>query len=94
VVQLLLEHKIDVDTKDKDALLWAVNAKTRGGLTALHGAARYGNEAVVRLLLKHKADVDAKDEDGWTALCWVACGGHEAAVLLLLENGGRCRREG
>ena len=70
-MQLLLEHKADVDEKDK------------GGKTALYLAAREGHEAVVRLLLEHKADVDAKDKGGKTALHLAAEKGHEAVVQLL-----------
>jgi ankyrin repeat protein len=46
VVKLLLEHKADVNAKDRD------------GETALHGAASRGHEALVKLLLEHKADVN------------------------------------
>jgi ankyrin repeat domain-containing protein 50 len=46
-----------------------VNAKVEeDGGTALHWAARHGNEVVVRLLLERGADVDAKDDGGKTAL--------------------------
>ena len=69
VVQLLLEHKADVNAKDE--YKW----------TALHEAAWSGYDAVVRLLLEHRADINAKDDDGQTALHCAAAGkGHEAIV--------------
>jgi ankyrin repeat protein len=52
VVQLLLEHKADVDTR---------NSSKR---TALHRVTEEGHEAVVRLLLERKTDVDVMDDDG------------------------------
>jgi ankyrin repeat protein len=73
-VQRLLEHKADVDAKDKD------------GVTALHWAAKKGHEVVVRLLLEHKADVNTKETSyGWTALHRAVENGHEAVVKLLVE---------
>ena len=70
----LLEHKADVDAKDKN------------GETALHWAARNGHEAAVRLLLDHKADVDAKNNDRETALYWAARKGHEVVLKLLVDH--------
>ena len=69
----LLEHKADVDAKDKY------------GETALHWAAKEGHEAVVRLLVEAKADVNAKNNDRETALHRAAKNGHEAVVKLLVE---------
>ena len=53
VVQLLLKHMVNVDTKDN---------KKNDERTALHRAAENGHEAVVQLLLKHMVDVDAHDD--------------------------------
>jgi ankyrin repeat protein len=69
----LLEHKADVDAKD------------RVGETALHWAAGNGHEAVVWLLVEAKADVNAKNNDRGTALHRAAKNGHEAVVKLLVE---------
>ena len=74
VARLLLEHKAEVDAKD------------RNGLTALHWAARNGHEAVARLLLEHKAEVNAKDQYVGTALHSAAMNGHAAVARLLLEH--------
>jgi ankyrin repeat domain-containing protein 50 len=73
VVRLLIEAKVDVDTKSSS------------GRTALYRAAVNGHEAVVQLLIEAKADVDAKSSDGWTALYVAAANGHEAVVQLLIE---------
>ena len=73
-VQLLLEHKTDV------------NAKGYGDLTALHRAAENGNYDTVQLLLEHNSDVNAKDRwAGRTALYWAAENGNYDAVQLLLK---------
>jgi ankyrin repeat protein len=47
-IRLLLEHKANVDAKDKD------------GEAALYRAAKNGHEAVAWLLLDHEVDIDAK----------------------------------
>jgi ankyrin repeat protein len=47
-VQLLLEHKADVDARS-----------TPNSETALYVVALGGHEAVVRLLVDHEADIDA-----------------------------------
>jgi ankyrin repeat protein len=73
--QRLLEHKANIDAKDKD------------GVTVLHWAAKNGHKAVVKLLLEHKADVNVKETScGLTALHWAAKNGHKAVVKLLLEH--------
>lgn len=74
VVQQLLEHNADVNTKVKR------------GRTALHVAARGGYVAIAQLLLKHNADVNAKDRYGWTALHVAARRGHAAISQLLLKH--------
>jgi ankyrin repeat protein len=51
-LRLLLEHKADVDAKDKNE--W----------TALHRAVENGHDAAARRLLKHKANVNVKDNYG------------------------------
>jgi ankyrin repeat protein len=56
VVQLLLEHKVEIGARDND------------GETPLHMAAKNGNEAVAQLLLEHKTNIDAKNTYGQTAL--------------------------
>ena len=63
------------------------NAEDKNGRTALHWAARLGNEAMVRPLLEKGADSKAKEKDGKTVLYWAAIRGKEVVVQLLLEKG-------
>jgi ankyrin repeat protein len=51
-VQLLIDNRANVDAKDK------------GGWTALYLAAKNRHKAVVHLLVKKGANVDAKDDRG------------------------------
>ena len=75
VVKLLLEAKVDVDSKDRSR--W----------TPLSWAARGGHEAVVKLLLATgKVDVNSKDKYHRTPLSLAAEKGHEAVVKLLLAT--------
>ena len=75
VVKLLLDtNKVDIDSKDNDALaplLWA---------------AKCGHEAVVKLLLDKGAKKETENEEGRTPLSLAAEKGHEAVVKLLLEK--------
>jgi ankyrin repeat protein len=82
VVQLLLAHNAEVNTKDIH------------GETPLHTAARRSNKALVELLLAHKAEVNAKGNAGQTplhcALGWHPDDGYEPdedLVRLLLARG-------
>jgi ankyrin repeat protein len=56
-IMLCLEAGIDINA-----------AETRGGQTALHGAALQGYDQVVRFLVKSGAKVDVKDKRGFTPL--------------------------
>ncbi|KAJ9654638.1 hypothetical protein H2201_008961, partial [Coniosporium apollinis] len=62
-----------------------VDQRDSRGRTALHEAARSGNEAMVQLLLEKGADSNAKDKGGTTALHLAAILGKEAVVHLLRE---------
>ena len=47
-----------------------INARDQGGLTPLHGAARFGNLGAVRLLLSREGiEIDPKNSLGYTPLC-------------------------
>jgi Ankyrin repeats (3 copies) len=74
VLELLLEHGSDPNTRDE-------------GSPVLCIAARNPHESVARVLLAHKADVKATDDSKRTALHDAAKGGHEAVVRLLIEKG-------
>ena len=68
-----------------------VNAKDRGGNTALHAAAWDGRDEVVKLLLSKGAEADAKRSDGLTPLINAAGPGAErngkGCVEMLLAKG-------
>ncbi|KAK6543470.1 hypothetical protein TWF694_000216 [Orbilia ellipsospora] len=74
VVQLLVEAKVNLDTKD-----------SRYGQTPLSLAAEEGHQAVVQLLIEAKADVEAEDNSNRTPLSWAAENGHQAVAQLLVE---------
>ena len=75
VITLLLDQAPDI------------NARARGGITALHLAILCTSEAVVRLLLDHKADPNAMDLLGATPFLYARKLGNEALVQLLLQRG-------
>ena len=64
-------------------------AKTMGGQTALHWAARGGHAAAVEALLRAGAQVGARDGADATPLHSAAQGGHAAAVEALLRAGAQ-----
>jgi ankyrin repeat protein len=72
VVQVLLEHDVDVNTPDIY------------GVTALHVASDRGQLIVARMLLGHGADASAKLENGATPLHWAK---NEGVSRVLLEYG-------
>ena len=65
----------------------AAGVSNVSGVTALMGAARYGQEQVVGLLLQRGAEINKQDSDGWIALTFAANNGHERVVELLLQHG-------
>ena len=64
-----------------------VKKKDNKGKTALHYAAKEGNEMVIEELLRKKVSVlvNVKDTNGMTALHYASRGGHEGVVALLLN---------
>ena len=64
------------------------SVKGRKGDTALHFAARRGNEEIVKILLQHsKVNVNDKDASGKTALHLACNEGHSNVCQLLLNYG-------
>lgn len=59
----------------------------RGGLSALHFAARDGHIASVEALLDVGADIDFTDPDGSTPLILALMNGHWDTAMLLIERG-------
>jgi uncharacterized protein len=74
-VQALIEAGVDI------------NAKNKGGMTALWLASQGGHTAVVETLLARGADVNVKADNGATALTQASQEGHLAIVLALLDKG-------
>lgn len=62
-------------------------AEEKSKLTALHFAARQGNNDAIRFLLDNGAHVNAKSFLGWTPLILAAHNNNYLASLLLLLNG-------
>lgn len=65
----------------------SINAKGSVGRTALHMAARNGQDRVCHLLLEDSKFLSENDVDkkGWTALHFAARHGHEKVVQVLLD---------
>ena len=74
VVELLLEHQIDVNFH-------------AGHETPLHVVAQNGELNICGLLLKHGAYVSSKMQEGWTALHVASRYGHSGIVEELLVHG-------
>ena len=70
---LLLEHNMDIDSKDY------------AGRTALHVAAYQGNTRFLKYLLEHAANVNAVDNEGRTPIFSGAYDGNFKTVKLLCE---------
>lgn len=62
------------------------NAQQQGGWTALHSAARHGNQAMLDLMLEYKADASMKSDDGKTARDMAVEAGHDRIVKRLDEQ--------
>jgi serine/threonine protein kinase len=75
IVQLLLDHNVDVNLEDYSKQ------------TALHCAAGYGYKDIVQMLLGKGANVRLKDDEGQTALHCAAGQGHPSIVEMLIRNG-------
>ena len=83
VVQLLLNHKAPVETKDTKNCF----------STALMYASQHGNIEIVKLLLDHGAMVDSRGKFGKTALMFASENGHLEIVKFLLDIGAQVEVE-
>jgi ankyrin repeat protein len=64
-----------------------VNASSPGGMTALHGAVIFHQQAMVKWLLEHGAEPGAQDGNGKTALDLAEEQGDVGIAALLQEFG-------
>jgi ankyrin repeat protein len=78
MLQVLLENKADPNQFDK--------VRDKESETALHFAARSGNQSAVESLIEYKADVNARTDSGITPLHWAAQNNREEMVDLLLAH--------
>lgn len=72
---LLLEHNMDIDSKDY------------AGRTALHVAAYQGNTRILKYLVEHAANVNAVDNEGRTPIFSGTYDGNLKTIKLLCEYG-------
>ncbi|HCE59387.1 MAG TPA: hypothetical protein DEQ74_00925 [Wolbachia sp.] len=79
-----LENIINIQLAAKNV---DVNAKSQGGNTALHLAAKNGYIKVVKTLLDKGAKVDIVDHNKHTPLHWAAESGNSDVARILLEHG-------
>ncbi|MCB9851562.1 MAG: ankyrin repeat domain-containing protein [Phycisphaerales bacterium] len=62
------------------------NAQQQGGWTALHSAAKHGNQALVDLLLEYEADASIRSDDDKTARDLAVEAGHDRVATRLDER--------
>jgi ankyrin repeat protein len=65
-----------------------INATGDGGRTALHYAARGGNEEVLALLLDKGAQTNSRDHYGLIPLIWARVNSHLGVVKMLVQHMG------
>ncbi|CAH1253041.1 DAPK1 [Branchiostoma lanceolatum] len=75
MVELLIQHGADVNSKDKY------------GETALHWVSVFGNTEMGKLLIQRGADVEARDKYGNTALHSAISNGKTEIVEMLIQHG-------
>ena len=79
---LFLQQNADVTIQyDSSGWWW------KYGTTALHEAAKHGNDTIVAMLLDHKAAINTQDALGRTPLHLAIMHGHKKTVEVLLERG-------
>ena len=88
-----LHSAVNAKHRDTASLLLALgaspNAVQRGGYTALHLAARDGDEAIVDMLLIRRADASRAADDGKTSIDLALENGHAALAGLMKSHSGK-----
>jgi ankyrin repeat protein len=88
-----LHSAVTAKHRDTASLLLALgaspNAVQRGGFTALHIAARDGDEAIVDMLLLRGADASRASDDGKTSIDLAVENGHAALAGLLRSHAAK-----
>jgi ankyrin repeat protein len=69
-----------------------INSQNIGGATALHIAARNGNEEIVSILIKNGAKVNYVDNEGWTPLMRAFLLPNAELIKTLLVSGADARK--
>jgi len=96
VVGMLLEAGASPDTTARIFTDWELKPgdfgtpkapTSKGGMAAIHYAAREGALGAVRALAEKGANLDQTDPDGVNALLYAAINGHTDVAELLLEKG-------
>ena len=76
----------DYDLKPREGGTPKAN-ESKGGMSALHYAARQGAKAAVEVMANKGVDLNQADPDGQTALIYATLNGHYDTAALLLEKG-------
>jgi ankyrin repeat protein len=76
----------DYDLKPREGGTPKAN-ESKGGMSALHYAARQGAKEAVEVLARKGVDLNQADPDGVTALIYATINGHYDTAALLLEKG-------
>ncbi|CAK0792630.1 unnamed protein product [Prorocentrum cordatum] len=63
-----------------------LEAVDESGATALHIAATHGKTSALAWLLECGADLRVADDQGYDALAWACCKGHQSTVVTLLQS--------
>ena len=82
-----LKNPLELPDEERETLSFAQKMNKKGGMSALHHAAREGHEDVVLALLSRGADINQRSGDLSTALLVATINGHFDTAMKLLEQG-------